>query len=277
MLVSIITINYNDKFGLEKTIKSVQNQTSLDFEHIIIDGNSTDGSKDVINKYKTQFSYFVSEPDSGVYQAMNKGIKAAKGDYVLFINSGDMLESKTVITNSILEFENFDIVYGNLIIEKENGESLLDSGPLDKEITLETLFFSTLNHPATFIKKTLFNTYGFYDESLKIVSDWKFFLITIGLNNILAKHIDVTISRFNLLGVSSLNVDKREQERTAVLKELIPKLIYKDYVKAHKLKVEHNSDLIQKVLKLKKSYLSKKILLIVIKMLLFFTNKNSNS
>ena len=89
--ISIITINYNNKSGLEKTIESVLQQTYDNIEYLVIDGNSTDGSKDVIKKYKHRISYWVSEPDSGIYNAMNKGGTKATGDYLLFLNSGDVL------------------------------------------------------------------------------------------------------------------------------------------------------------------------------------------
>src|SRR5574344_3096999 len=89
MKYSIITINYNNKVGLERTIKSVINQTCKDYEYIIIDGTSTDGSKEVIDKYKQYLNYWVSEPDEGIYYAMNKGTLMSHGDYCNFLNSGD--------------------------------------------------------------------------------------------------------------------------------------------------------------------------------------------
>ena len=97
MLISIITVNYNDSSGLLKTIKSVIGQKFSDFEYIIIDGGSVDGSKDVILKHQEHFSHWVSEEDRGIYHAMNKGIKAARGEYLLFLNSGDYLHSEVVL------------------------------------------------------------------------------------------------------------------------------------------------------------------------------------
>ncbi len=90
MKLSIITVNLNNKDGLQKTIDSVISQTFKDFEWIVIDGGSTDGSKELIEKYSDYISYWVSEPDKGIYNAMNKGIKVAKGDYLEFLNSGDI-------------------------------------------------------------------------------------------------------------------------------------------------------------------------------------------
>lgn len=115
MRLSIITINYNNIVGLESTVNSVLNQTSKDFEYIVIDGNSSDGSADYLNKEEGNFSYWVSEPDTGIYNAMNKGLKRANGEYLLFLNSGDTLVHEDVLKQVIQSFNsNFDIYYGNL-------------------------------------------------------------------------------------------------------------------------------------------------------------------
>ncbi|MFT4805390.1 MAG: glycosyltransferase involved in cell wall biosynthesis, partial [Psychroserpens sp.] len=103
MKLSIITINFNNAVGLKKTIESVVNQTSNDFEYIVIDGGSNDGSVDVIKEYEAKVSYWVSEVDKGIYHAMNKGILLAKGDYLEFLNSGDILVNETVIQKIIPE------------------------------------------------------------------------------------------------------------------------------------------------------------------------------
>ena len=114
MKISIITVNYNDKLGLEKTIKSVLDQENVVFEYLVIDGNSNDGSKDIIEKYKDKINYWVSEPDSGIYNAMNKGIRAATGDYLLFLNSGDWLfENNSIANVDKLITGSKDIYYGN--------------------------------------------------------------------------------------------------------------------------------------------------------------------
>ncbi|HMK06596.1 MAG TPA: glycosyltransferase, partial [Flavobacterium sp.] len=112
--ISIITINYNESEGLKKTIESVISQTFRDYEFIVIDGNSSDGSKDVIAQYNDKITYALSEPDSGIYNAMNKGIRAAKGDYVFFLNSGDrFLETHTLEKSDQLIDGKYDICYGN--------------------------------------------------------------------------------------------------------------------------------------------------------------------
>ena len=180
MKLSIITINYNKVNGLNKTIKSVISQTYCDFEWIIIDGGSTDGSKEVIEELAknpdANISYWCSEPDSGVYNAMNKGIAKARGDYLLFLNSGDSLTDKDVINDFFLwsKYHNEDIITGDLMID--NDSSNIRKAPNVEELDLKYMLTRTLNHPCSFIKRELFEKYGYYDESLRIVSDWKWFL-----------------------------------------------------------------------------------------------------
>src|SRR5574344_2490955 len=112
MKLSIITINYNNAEGLEKTIKSVINQTFTDYEYIIIDGGSTDGSTDIIKKYRENIDYWVSESDKGIYKAMNKGITYTHGEYLNFMNSGDCFHSSTVLNEVARNFNNTDIIIG---------------------------------------------------------------------------------------------------------------------------------------------------------------------
>ena len=114
MKLSIITINFNNRNGLEKTIESVTSQTCKDFEWIIIDGGSTDGSRELVEKKQKYITYWCSEPDSGIYNAMNKGIKKAKGDYCFFLNSGDRLHDKDVMMNVLGELDGTDFVSGNV-------------------------------------------------------------------------------------------------------------------------------------------------------------------
>ena len=201
MKLSIITINYNDAAGLERTIKSVLEQKTGDFEHVIIDGNSTDGSKEIIAKYAHHFSYFISEADHGVYDAMNKGIKNATGDYLLFLNSGDALFNPDVIEKVLPHLIMHDLVYGDLYIVPTNQPSFKHTYPKSLDLT----FFkqTSLGHPSTFIKKELFEKHGNYRTDLHIVSDWAFFLKVICVGQATYKKIDMTISRFYEGGIST--------------------------------------------------------------------------
>jgi len=193
VLISIITINYNNLIGLEKTLRSVEAQTYRDFEHIIIDGGSTDGSKEFIEKNAKSFGYWVSEQDKGIYNAMNKGIQKANGAYLLFLNSGDHFYGNSVLEENFEFIKAYDLIYFNIKVITDKMEYIKN--------TPDHLVFSyftndTLPHQATFIKASLFEKVGFYDESLKIVSDWKFFVESIckfnasylKVENILATH-----------------------------------------------------------------------------------------
>ena len=197
--LSLITINLNDVKGIERTLKSVwDNQTYTDFEHIVIDGGSTDGSVDIIKRYADKLAYWVSEPDKGIYNAMNKGILKAKGEYLLFINGGDWLAPNIlseVFKNSYTE----DIVYGNFTYVKEDGTLIPEI--YKRPLTYIDILIYSIGHPASFIKKSLFDK-GLYNEDFRIVSDWAFFCEHIIKNRCSTRHIDKNISFFNMYGIS---------------------------------------------------------------------------
>lgn len=224
MKVSIITINYNNKIGLERTIKSVQNQTFSNYEHIIIDGNSTDGGKCIIEENKTCFSHYVSEPDTGIYNAMNKGIKVAKGEYLFFLNSGDDLVNENALTEVVKYLTEEDFVYFNINRVQNNTSKV-------KEVPSIMSFFylhnDTIPHQSIFIKNELFNTVGLYDENLKIVSDWKFIITALIKFNASYKHINKVFSNFYEGGISSSkgSFEAMEKERKLVLNEEFPILL----------------------------------------------------
>jgi glycosyltransferase involved in cell wall biosynthesis len=241
MKLSIITINFNNREGLKKTIESVIAQKFTDYEYLIVDGGSTDGSLDVIKQYADSISWWVSEPDEGIYDAMNKGILQAKGDYCQFLNSGDSLYSETVLENVFKENYAEDIVTGNFIEQYAN-KTVLRKGRVyarqqeGKSLTLFDLFAGSLSHQSTFIRRTLFDRYGLYDVHYKIASDWIFFLKTIGLNNVEVKHIDIIIVYFNMDGISNTELSLSVRERTDILKSLLPSVIFEDYL--HFIKME---------------------------------------
>jgi glycosyltransferase involved in cell wall biosynthesis len=218
MKISVITVNYNDQLGLERTIKSLQVQTAMNYEHIIIDGGSTDGSAALIEQYQDRFSYWVSEPDNGIYHAMNKGIEVAQGDYILFMNSGDTFysEHSTALFNKNVGTEDF--VYFDIQLVKKNESIIFE--------THEKLTFSMLRermpfHQATFIKRELFTKYGSYDEHLKIVADWKFFILAIAKYNASYKYVNEVMSTHYHDGISAdpVNAPVIKKERESVLQE----------------------------------------------------------
>lgn len=223
MKLSIITINYNNCDGLRKTVESVVNQTCLDFEYIIIDGGSTDGSVDVIKQYADIIDYWVSEPDNGIFNAMNKGIAIAKGEYLIFMNSGDCFYDNNSVMNFINSQAVEDIVFGNIIDDITNKRLLYLSS---SELTASAFFNNSIPHQASFIKRDLFERYGPYDENLKIASDWKFFIYTIVFKNVSLRYVDITFARYENNGVSTSD---HKEEVEMVINSLFPKRILDDY------------------------------------------------
>ena len=225
--LSIITINLNNAEGLETTIRSVINQTYSDFEYIVIDGGSTDGSVDVIKKYADKLSYWVSEHDAGIYNAMNKGIRKSGGEYCQFLNSGDWLVAPDVTERMVKDMPGCAICYGNMITILK-GKSKVDKGFEGKPITLVDLFCGWINHSPAYIRRDLFDKYGLYDETLKIVSDWKFYLIVVGLSNELVSYRDVNVTQFDMTGISQMSPDLCRNEKQIVIRDLINSNIIRD-------------------------------------------------
>ena len=223
--LSIITINFNNATGLEKTIETVVSQTNIDFEYIVIDGASSDSSIDIINKYSEQITFWISEKDSGIYHAMNKGIEKATGEYCLFLNSGDYLANENVLNTFLSEHHEEDIIYGNMLIDWGNGKIIL--GKMPPEITYLQMYNDTLWHPVSFIKLSLFKKYGNYDEKYKMVADYDFFFKTIIMNSVTTKYIPIAISVYSTTGFSSKpeNKEMEMNERQMVKKSYLPKSI----------------------------------------------------
>jgi len=213
MILSIITINKNNALGLEKTIKSVVCQTSSDFEYIIIDGASTDRSTAIIKNYSDKIKYWISESDTGIYNAMNKGIRKAEGDFCLFLNSGDFLINHKTIENVINEISNLnaDIFYSDAI--KSNNTVFKYPAIL----TIYYLISGRINHQNSLIKRNLFINHGFYNENLKIASDWEFFLFELHKYKSIFTHIETNISIFDINGIGSQQTIERSIENKTVL------------------------------------------------------------
>jgi glycosyltransferase involved in cell wall biosynthesis len=213
--LSIITINYNDAVGLKKTITSVYNQTWKDFEYIIIDGDSTDNSLEVIKSFDSSNLNYVSEPDTGIYNAMNKGIKMARGNYLLFLNSGDYLYNDDVLLNVKDYFvSNRSFMSGHLNYNKDS-KVVIREHP--EKLTFSYLVGNSLSHPSTFIKREMFEKYDSYNEENRVVSDWEFFFKTIALNGETFVKIPFVITIFDNSGVSScsenLSLIKTEKQK----------------------------------------------------------------
>lgn len=222
MKLSIITINFNNRDGLRKTIESVVNQTWRDFEYIIIDGGSTDGSVEVIKEYADRIDYWVSEPDKGIYHAMNKGIDHAKGEYCLFMNSGDCIYQSTTLEEVYPQLDGTDIICGTTITDQG---VTWDAPAL---INFRYLYETTVNHQSTFIHSKVMKRHK-YDTSYKIVSDWKFLLECLIIQNGSYKAIKSSIALYDTSGISSINANHLVKERLEILSALIPERILNDY------------------------------------------------
>ena len=234
MRLSIITINRNNAAGLEKTMQSVASQSFKELEYIVVDGASTDGSVEVIQRFESQFAHlrWISEPDSGIYNAMNKGLHMASGDYIQILNSGDCLAADEVTEQMLAALKDTDhpsILYGNMVKCFSDGRKLVDKSFAGQEITMLGMFTGTLNHSPAYIRRELFIKYGYYDESLKIVSDWKWYFQVIILGSEQPQYVDMDVTLFDMTGISETNKDLDKSERKQVLEQMFPKTILADY------------------------------------------------
>jgi glycosyltransferase involved in cell wall biosynthesis len=205
-LVSIITVVYNGAATLEDTIRSVAGQTFSDREYIIVDGGSKDATPDIIKKHANSVTRWVSEPDKGVYDAMNKGIRMAEGEWLYFLGSDDLFHDSGVLTNTFASpadtspadpaLASFDLVYGDVISPSYQGR-------YDGEFTLEKLLSRNLSHQATFYKKSLFHRFGDYDLRYKMHADWDFNLRCFSDPGVRTKYTGVLVASFGADGISA--------------------------------------------------------------------------
>ena len=278
MKLSIITINYNNAEGLRKTLASVAAQSYANIQHVIIDGNSSDTSKDVIIDYAENTKnpnheiLWVSEKDKGIYNAMNKGIEIALGkrvvnddhtslplasslsplackEYIQILNSGDLLAAPDVTEKMVHQLsqygESVGILYGNMIKEYPDGKRVKDTclgdyktngGEIvirETEWTMYDFIKGTINHDPTYIHRSLYDKYGLYDDALKIVSDWKWFVQSVVLGGEKVFYIPMDVTIFDMTGISETNLKAREDERQCEMEKMLPMAILKDYYNYH--------------------------------------------
>lgn len=218
MKLSIITINYNNIEGLQKTADSVKNQNCHVFEWIVIDGGSTDGSKELIEKYQDYITYWFSEADKGIFNAMNKGVAHASGDYCLFLNSGDRLHSETVIQEILPLLGDADFVCGDeSVVDSQYKQIRTRNNP--KVFDKYHLLISCLWHQSTFIRTALLKERP-YVEDIKIVGDWETTFYQLVLHNKTYKHIPVIVSDFIIGGISTDLKSAGEESRRIINKYL---------------------------------------------------------
>ncbi len=268
--LSIITINYNNIKGLEKTLESVFNQVFKEFEFVVIDGGSTDGSKELLLEYKDKITYWVSEKDNGVFHAMNKGIKVATGDFVIFMNGGDTFYSETTLSEVVPELNyQFDVYYGNNYKESANSKRLKT---YPEKLNFSFFYTSSINHQSTFIRKSLFEEHFYYNEEYKIASDWEFFTYIICYKNVPYKYLKKTISVYDFNGISSKPefADVFQKEKLQSIQKYFPAFV-NDYKDVNEL----NSKRFLQFQFIKKHKIAWRILKIFLSLILLFLPKLS--
>ena len=263
---TIITINYNNGKELRRTIESVINQSFRDVEYIIIDGGSTDDSVDIIKQYAEHIDFWISERDRGVYNAMNKGLGHAHGEYVNFMNSGDSFYSPHVLEEIDRQISDTDILFGN-VCDSVSGR-IYGGIPAGSEVTFLTLKKEILCHQGTFYRRSIFDSHP-YDESLKLIADWKVNVQAIVFDNCKVKVVDTIVANYDLTGMSSTQSTLHAEERQKVMSELFPERILKDY---EHLYTESEMPLVSLLPKLKQRGRMQRIIYLFAKYVLGLTN-----
>ena len=239
--LSIITINYNNAVGLQRTIDSIVNQTFTDYEWIIVDGGSTDGSKEILEKYKEHFAWWCSEPDKGVYNAMNKGIAHATGEYVNFMNSGDIFATSTILNEVFTADHDADILVGVMAHGYIDGwqQNIPSIPPC---LRWWELYQQGIGHQSEFAKRDLFKQ-RMFDESFRIAADWDWNAYFIAAKRVKTEFIPLIISVYEDGGISAKqkNIVANEkdiiQQRyfASLTEDDIIDLKYVDVVKQYKV------------------------------------------
>lgn len=216
--ISIITISYNNLEGLRRTVPSVLSQSYKDYEFIVVDGGSTDGSKEYLEANSSGITRWVSEPDKGIYNAMNKGIAMATGEYCIFMNSGDHFFSALTLEKAAPELDGTGYCVGRTIMVEEDFASMCMP---PKSPTVRFLKDNALQHQSTFIKTELLKENP-YDENLKIAADWAHFIESWYVRHYSYKPMDVVVAVFYLDGISAQQPRQVRAEFNSVLERLFP-------------------------------------------------------
>lgn len=218
--ISIITVCFNAANDLRKTIESVKNQTCKSLEYIVIDGGSRDDTLNIIKGSNDVINFWISEPDHGIYDAMNKGIRKATGEWLIFMNAGDVFVSNNVLEefNRYLS-DDIDILRGNIVRIYDKFKAV-SQGITSQNPTLMDMISGSFHHQACLIRRKLFLNYGLYSTEYKLCSDWKFFFDCVVLHHVKTRYVNYTVAAFRMDGASSNNTQRYENESKAYLVSL---------------------------------------------------------
>ena len=217
MKLSVVTINYNNLQGLKQTVSSMLQQTFRDYEWIVIDGGSDDGSKEFLKEHESCFAYMVSEPDRGIYNALNKGARLAQGEYLYFLNAGDRLYAADVLQR-MLSAGDADMLYGDVCFCFPDKE---DIGKHPEKLTLQYLRKAPLNHQSTLVRRSCFERMGGFDERFQIAADWCM-LLKMKLQECSFLYVPMVVCRYDMSGISYRSQELMETERQQFFQEQVP-------------------------------------------------------
>ncbi len=204
--VSIITVVKNNRSYIEDCIKSVITQQYPNYEYIIIDGRSTDGTIDIIKKYYNYISIFISEPDGGIYDAMNKGIKLATGDIIGILNSDDIYNTNDVITEVVREFteKGVDAVFADLVYVDRNNTDKIVRYYKSANFTPNKFAYGWMPaHPTFFLKREYYEKYGLFKTDYKIAADYELLVRLLGKNKLSYSYLQKVIIKMRSGGIST--------------------------------------------------------------------------
>ncbi len=222
MKISIITVVYNNEATLQQAIESVLNQSYPNIEYVIIDGSSKDNTVSIIESYKNRLGYFISEPDKGLYDAMNKGIQAATGDVIGILNSDDLYQDSTVLSDIVHQFSTnpaLDIVYGNLVYVKKDAVDQVVRNWKSKDYYAK--FFDDGNvppHPSLFLRKEVYEKVGLFNLEFKLAADYEFMFRVFKKYDFKSKYIDRLIVKMRLGGETNKSIQNIINQNKEILR-----------------------------------------------------------
>ncbi len=236
--ISVITVCYNAKATLEDTLRSVQEQSYNNIEHILIDGASSDGTIDIIRKNERRLAYWISEPDQGIYDAMNKGIQQATGDLIGFLNADDIFENNMVLGWIAEAFSERDInaCYGDLVYVNRADSTRIVRYYRSKHFTPARIAYGVMPaHPTLYLTKDIFKKFGLFRTDYRIAADFEFIARIFGKQTIKFHYIPKVLIKMRTGGVSTRNIKSNfiinQEIIRACLENNIPTSLFKVYSK----------------------------------------------